>query len=108
MNEEQKNTYFKELAIARVMQGRQYAYSTTKDELEILDDSPAPTDEEIQKAVNDIKNEWEKFSYARKRSKEYNRLNQFEMLYDDMANGTNHWITAINEIKAKYPKPNNL
>ena len=108
MNDQQKATYWKELAVNRVMQGRQYAYSVTRDEIEMLDGSPPPTNEAIEKAIADIKLEWAQTEYQRKRAREYNRLNQFEMLYDDMANGTNHWKEAIDKIKAKYPKPDDI
>ena len=40
-----------------------------------------------------------------KREEEYNKLNQFEMQFDDKVNNTTTWVDKINEIKAKYPKP---
>ena len=43
--------------------------------------------------------------YARDRKQAYDALNQFEMQFDDNANGTTTWVDAINAIKAKYPKP---
>ena len=42
--------------------------------------------------------------YDVKRKKEYAKLNQFEMQFDDQVNGTTTWIDAINAIKSKYPK----
>jgi len=46
-----------------------------------------------------LKAEYEN-DYARKRKEEYDRLNQFEMIFDDQ----DAWRNKINEIKAKYPK----
>jgi len=43
--------------------------------------------------------EWES-----NRKREYNALNQFEMIYDDKINNTNTWVEKIQAIKAKYPK----
>jgi hypothetical protein len=39
------------------------------------------------------------------RKKEYDNLNQFELLYNDKKNGTDTWSETILEIKKKYPKP---
>ena len=44
--------------------------------------------------------EWES-----NRKREYNALNQFEMMYDDKVNSTNTWVEKIQAIKTKYPKP---
>ena len=44
-------------------------------------------------------------TYDEKREEEYNKLNQFEMQFDDKVNSTTTWVDKINEIKAKYPKP---
>jgi hypothetical protein len=43
--------------------------------------------------------------YQRDRAVEYAKLNQFELRFDDMMNGTTLWKDAILAIKAKYPKP---
>jgi len=40
-----------------------------------------------------------------KRALAYEQLNQKELMFDDMVNGTKLWIEAIQEIKNKYPKP---
>ena len=42
--------------------------------------------------------------YSRQRKAAYNLLNQFEMQFDDAANGTTTWIDAINAIKQEFPK----
>ena len=48
--------------------------------------------------------EYDSQEYARNRKAEYDKLNQFEMQYDDQQNGTTTWVDAINDIKARYPK----
>ena len=50
--------------------------------------------------------DWESQAYARNRRAEYDALNQFEMQFDDDANGTTTWKDAIDAIKAKWPKDN--
>ena len=50
--------------------------------------------------------EYEADEYKRNRRIEYNALNQFEMQFDDDANGTTTWKDAIVAIKAKWPKDN--
>ena len=42
--------------------------------------------------------------YAELRLNEYNKLNQFEMMYNDRLNGTDTWFQAITEIKNRFPK----
>ena len=42
--------------------------------------------------------------YVAKRREEYDKLNQFEMQFDDQRDGTTTWVDAINGIKDKYPK----
>jgi len=43
-------------------------------------------------------------TYDKKRKAEYDKLNQFEMMFDDDRDGTTTWVDKINEIKEKYPK----
>ena len=43
--------------------------------------------------------------YQRLRKAEYDKLNQYEMMFNDQINGTTTWVDAINAIKAQYPKP---
>lgn len=43
--------------------------------------------------------------YSDMRKVEYAELNQDEMRYDDLKNGTNTWEETIDAIKTKYPKP---
>jgi len=42
--------------------------------------------------------------YQRDRKEEYDKLNQFEMQFDDQRDGTTTWVDVIKAIKAKYPK----
>jgi len=43
--------------------------------------------------------------YQRDRAAEYAKLNQYELRFDDLINGTTIWTDAVLAIKAKYPKP---
>jgi len=43
-------------------------------------------------------------TYKDKRRVEYERLIQFEMIYDDKLNDTTTWVDAIQAIKKSYPK----
>ena len=42
--------------------------------------------------------------YSRQRKAEYDKLNQDEMRYDDLVNGTTTWQDAIAAIKTSIPK----
>ena len=64
-----------------------------------------PSKEELAERMALIDAEYDRTEYQRLRRAEYAKLNQFEMQFDDAMNGTTTWIDAINEIKAKYPKP---
>lgn len=76
------------------------------DTLHWLDpDIPQPTDEEIENEKHRLFAIEDLTKYQRLRKAEYDKLNQFEMQYNDAVNGTTTWVDAINEIKAKYPKP---
>ena len=44
-------------------------------------------------------------AYSRLRKVEYNLLNQDEMRYDDLVNGTTTWQDAIAATKLAHPKP---
>jgi hypothetical protein len=43
-------------------------------------------------------------TYSRNRKIEYSKLNQDEMRFDDLINGTTTWVDSIKAIKAKHPK----
>ena len=63
-----------------------------------------PTDSEIQAEILRLQTEYDSLEYARLRKAEYNKLNQFEMQFDDQRDGTTTWVDAINEIKTRFPK----
>jgi len=67
--------------------------------------SPQPTEAEIEAAHAEWEAEWNATQYQRDRKAEYDKLNQYEMMFDDKVNGTTTWVDAINAIKARYPKP---
>jgi len=71
---------------------------------EWLSDQPQPSEAEIEQAHTEWQAEYDSQEYARNRKAEYDKLNQFEMQYDDQQNGTTTWVDAINDIKARYPK----
>jgi hypothetical protein len=59
----------------------------------------------IQIELDRLQAEYDAQEYARNRKKEYDALNQFELISDDTINGTSTHKDAIEAIKAKYPKP---
>jgi hypothetical protein len=63
-----------------------------------ISDSDITTEQERLQAVYDSQ------AYARNRKKEYDQLNQFEMIFDDDRDGTTTWVDTINEIKGRHPK----
>ena len=75
------------------------------DELEWLDsEQTQPTEQEIADEIVRLQAEYDAQDYARQRKAEYDKLNQFEMQFNDQRDGTTTWVDAINEIKARYPK----
>ena len=77
-------------------------------EIEWLDtEQTQPTDSEIQAEILRLQTEYDNNQYARDRKARYDSLNQFEMQYDDLVNGTTTWKDAINAIKAEIPKGGN-
>jgi len=71
---------------------------------EWLSASPQPSVSAIEAAEVEYQTAYDAQAYARNRKAEYDKLNQFEMQYDDQQNGTTTWVDAINDIKARYPK----
>ena len=63
-----------------------------------------PTAAEIATEVTRLQAAYDAQAYARSRKAAYDLLNQFEMQFDDAANGTTTWIDAINAIKQEFPK----
>ena len=71
----------------------------------------ASTPEQYPITFNQLKEEVERIvinevntEYQRLRKAEYDKLNQDEMRFDDLVNGTTTWQDAIIAIKNKYPK----
>ncbi len=71
----------------------------------LSEDVTKPTDEEINQEILRLQEEFNNTEYQRLRKAEYNKLNQDEMRFDDLVNGTTTWQDAIIAIKNKYPKP---
>jgi len=59
----------------------------------------------ITTEVARLQAEYDSQEYARARAIEYALLNQDEMRYDDLVNGTTTWQDAIAAIKLAHPKP---
>ena len=66
--------------------------------------NPRPKWSVIQTHLATIQAEYDSKQYQRDRKAEYDKLNQFEMQFDDQRDGTTTWVDAINEIKEKHPK----
>jgi len=64
-----------------------------------------PTVAAIETAAIEWKTAYDALDYSRKRKAKYDLLNQDEMRYDDLINGTTTWQDAIAAIKAEFPKP---
>ncbi len=58
----------------------------------------------ITAEIQRLQAEYDSQEYARNRKQEYDKLNQFEMQFDDQLNGTTTWVDAINAIKQEFPK----
>ena len=59
---------------------------------------------DIQAKQAELKTAYDALAYSRSRKKEYDKLNQFELISDDSINGTTTHKDAILAIKVKYPK----
>ncbi len=58
----------------------------------------------ITAEVTRLQAEYDSLAYARSRKQEYDKLNQWEMQFDDNRDGTTTWVDSINEIKERFPK----
>jgi hypothetical protein len=58
----------------------------------------------ITAEVTRLQAEYDSLAYARSRKQEYDKLNQWEMQFDDQRDGTSTWVDSINEIKSQFPK----
>ena len=59
---------------------------------------------DIQTELDNLQAAYDAQAYARSRKAEYDKLNQDEMRYDDLVNGTTTWQDAIAAIKTSIPK----
>lgn len=76
-------------------------------EVLVFDEGYTPTDEEmtaIETRVLDLEADYESKQYARDRKAEYDKLNQFELQFDDKQDNGTRWVDAINNIKSQFPK----
>lgn len=64
-----------------------------------------PTSDEIEAEILRLQTEYDNLDWSRARKSKYDLLNQDEMRFDDLVNGTTTWVDAINAIKAAHPKP---
>lgn len=66
------------------------------------------TDKQLEQArvlANQMHEEAMSTQYVNLRKREYNKLNQFDLMFQDSLDNGTRWADAINSIKAKYPKP---
>ena len=63
-----------------------------------------PTWAKLQEHLTTMQAEYDALDYSRKRKVEYDKLNQYELMYDDKVNSTDKWGEAITAIKNKFPK----
>ncbi len=66
--------------------------------------NPRPKWSVIQTHLATIQADYDSKQYQRDRKKEYDKLNQFELIGEDSINGTTNHRDAIIAIKDKYPK----
>ncbi len=69
-----------------------------------LNDKKTPTWADLQEKLVVLQTEYDALAYSRSRKVEYDKLNQFELMYDDKVNSTDKWGEAIVAIKNKFPK----
>jgi hypothetical protein len=83
-----------------------YAYESDGSQDSYISDSLIPINdaELVTLKLNKEQAFQDALTYSEKRKAKYDLLNQFEMQFDDAANGTTTWIDAINAIKQEFPK----
>jgi hypothetical protein len=69
-----------------------------------MSDQPQPSVADIEAAHTVWQAEYDSLAYARSRKQEYDKLNQWEMQFDDQRDSTTTWVDSINEIKVRFPK----
>jgi len=73
---------------------------------EVITEFPGgiPSQADQDKWTKEYEDHMVSIAYKKKRKVEYDKLNQFEMQFDDQRDGTTTWVDTINGIKDKYPK----
>ena len=66
--------------------------------------SPTFTEDALNTEITRLQTEYDSQAYARSRKQEYDKLNQWEMQFDDNRDGPTTWVDSINEIKVRFPK----
>jgi len=91
-------------AIKNLRPSSAFGVEDTYESLIWQDDSTTPpTKEEVELEIDKLKQEYQRSEYQRSRKKEYPSFeDQFDILYHQ---GFDAWKSKIDEIKAKYPKP---
>lgn len=80
-----------------VVRGNNYS------DIEWLDESTIPTEEELLAEIDRLQSEYDALEYQRLRAKEYPSFaEQFDILYHG---GYDAWKASIDLVKSKYPKP---
>lgn len=60
------------------------------------------SEEKAEQLIEALNDDCKKYRKA-----EYDKLNQYEMQFDDQINGTTTWVDSINRIKEQFPKVTN-
>ena len=101
-------TYTLEDYLVSLNNGQWFGFENSENKtyanLIIHSDDAKPTEQECIDGVTALQTEYDSLAYARSRKQEYDKLNQWEMQFDDNRDGTTTWVDSINEIKTKYPK----
>jgi hypothetical protein len=92
------------MAINSSAQVTVFSEGTEDEEIIWGDGTEVISKSDIQAKQAELKADYDSKQYQRDRKAEYDKLNQFEMQFDDQRDGTTTWVDAINGIKDKYPK----
>ena len=83
--------------------GGKHVCGSTYESLEWLDEKiPKPSEKEINDKIAELKDNYEKQSYARSRAESYDPIpEQLDQIYHDI----DGWKARIKAVKDKFPKP---
>ena len=87
-------------AILSLVPGAEVTVYDEKDVVWHVPDVAPVTEKEIKAEQVRLQAEYDAKEYQRLRKAEYDKLNQFEMQFDDQLNGTTTWIDAIELVTA--------